>query len=64
MVELGKRKFQALDFGDEVVLVPIEDGVELRGILKLDKSAKEIMQEIREEEKAFEERKLLRLGLL
>jgi len=36
----------------------------LCGILKLDKSAKEIMQEIREKEKEFEERKLRRLGLL
>ncbi|AJC72646.1 hypothetical protein X802_01865 [Thermococcus guaymasensis DSM 11113] len=37
---MRKRKFQAFDFGDEVVLVPIEDGVELRGILKLDKFAR------------------------
>lgn len=61
---MKRRKFEILDFGDEVVLVPIEDGVELRGILKLDKSAKEIIREIREEERILEERKLRRLGLL
>ncbi|WP_457751505.1 hypothetical protein [Thermococcus sp.] len=61
---LGKQKFHALDFGDEIFLLPIDEKVELWGILKLDKSAKEIMKEIREEEKEFEERKLRRLGLL
>ena len=59
-----KRKFEVLNFGYEVVLVPIEEGTELRGILKLDKSAKEIMKETREEERILEERKLRRFGLL
>ena len=61
---MKKRKFEVLNFGYEVVLVPIEEGTELRGILKLDKSAKEIMKETREEERILEERKLRRFGLL
>ncbi|ASJ11988.1 hypothetical protein [Thermococcus thioreducens] len=61
---MKRRKFEILDFGDEVVLVPIDEDIELQGLLKLGKSAKEIMKEIREEEWILEERKLRRLGLL
>ncbi|NJE03478.1 hypothetical protein [Thermococcus sp. MV11] len=61
---MGKRKFQTIDFGNGIVLIPVDEDIEFRGLLKFDKSAREIMREIREEERALEERKLRRLGLL
>ncbi|GEM_PF-3687905 len=58
---MKRRKFEIPNLGDGAVLVPI---VELMGLLKLDKSVKEIMREIREEKKALEERRLNILGLI
>ncbi|MCO6040373.1 AbrB/MazE/SpoVT family DNA-binding domain-containing protein [Thermococcus alcaliphilus] len=48
---------EILDFGDEIVLIPIKKGVKLRGLVKFDKPAKEILREVRKEEEELEARK-------
>jgi AbrB family looped-hinge helix DNA binding protein len=48
---------EVLDFGNELVIVPIKKGVKLRGLVKFEKSVKEILKETREEEEELEARK-------
>ena len=60
---MKERKFEVLEFGTEIALLPIEENTELRGLLKFDKPLREIMRKIREEERELEKRKLRLLGL-
>ncbi|BAD85265.1 transcription regulator, SpoVT/AbrB family [Thermococcus kodakarensis KOD1] len=48
---------EVLDFGDEIVIVPVKKNVDLMGILKFDKPLKDVMREVREEERELEARK-------
>ncbi|ASJ15706.1 AbrB family transcriptional regulator [Thermococcus chitonophagus] len=51
--KLGIREgdeLEILDFGNEIVIVPIKRNINLKGILKLEKPVKEIMEEVRKEE--------------
>lgn len=50
-------ELEVLDFGNEIVIVPVKKGIELMGILKFDKPLKEIMKEVRAEEEELEARK-------
>ena len=60
---MKERKFEVLDFGTEIALLPIAENTELRGLLKFDKPVRGIMREIREEERGLEERKIRLLGV-
>ncbi|MDI3474897.1 MAG: hypothetical protein PWQ79_726 [Thermococcaceae archaeon] len=48
---------EVLDFGDEIVIVPIKKDMKLRGLVKFEKSVKEILKETRAEEEELEARK-------
>jgi AbrB family looped-hinge helix DNA binding protein len=50
-------ELEVLDFGNEIVIVPVKKDIELMGILKFDKPLKEIMREVRAEEEELEARK-------
>ncbi|EEB74151.1 AbrB/MazE/SpoVT family DNA-binding domain-containing protein [Thermococcus sp. AM4] len=50
-------ELEVLDFGNEIVIVPVKKDIELMGILKSDKPLKEIMREVRAEEEELEARK-------
>ena len=43
-------ELEILDFGNEIVIVPIKRDIDLKGILKLEKPVKEIMEDVRKEE--------------
>ncbi len=49
-------EIEVLDFGDEIVLVPIKKNLRLRGLLKFERSVREILHEIRKEEEELEVR--------
>ncbi|MBP1912207.1 AbrB/MazE/SpoVT family DNA-binding domain-containing protein [Thermococcus stetteri] len=48
---------EVLDFGNEIVIVPIKKDVRLRGLVKFGKSVREILKETRAEEEELEARK-------
>jgi AbrB family looped-hinge helix DNA binding protein len=48
---------EILDFGNEIVLVPLKRGIKLRGLVKFEKSVKEMLKEVRAEEEELEARK-------
>ncbi len=48
-------ELEVLDFGNEIVIVPVKKDVNLRGLVKFEKPVKEILREIRAEEKELEE---------
>jgi len=48
-------ELEVLDFGNEIVIVPIKKGLKLRGLVKFEKPTKEILREIRAEEEELEE---------
>ncbi len=48
-------ELEVLDFGNEIVIVPIKKGLKLRGLVKFEKPAKEILREIRAEEEKLED---------
>ena len=50
-------ELEVLDFGDEIVIVPVKKSINLMGILKFDKPLKEVMREVRAEEEELEVRK-------
>ncbi|WP_456397088.1 AbrB/MazE/SpoVT family DNA-binding domain-containing protein [Thermococcus sp.] len=50
-------ELEVLDFGDEIVIVPVKKSIDLMGILKFDKPLKEVMKEVRAEEEELEARK-------
>ena len=56
---MKERKFEVLDCGNKIV----DGNTGLRGLLKFDKPVREILLEIREEERKQEKRKLRLLGL-
>lgn len=47
---------EILEFGREIVLVPIKRNVKLRGLIKFNKPLKELLREIKEEEKTLEDK--------
>ncbi|EHR77872.1 AbrB family transcriptional regulator [Thermococcus litoralis DSM 5473] len=47
---------EILEFGREIVLVPIKRDVKLRGLIKFNKPLKELLREIKEEEKTLEDK--------
>ena len=50
-------ELEVLDFGDEIVIVPVKKDIDLMGILKFDKPLKDIIKEIRAEEEELEVKK-------
>ncbi|WP_457753425.1 AbrB/MazE/SpoVT family DNA-binding domain-containing protein [Thermococcus sp.] len=50
-------ELEVLDFGDEIVIVPVKRNIDLMGILKFDKPLNQIMKEIRAEEEKLEANK-------
>lgn len=48
---------EVLDFGEEIVIVPVKKDMKLRGLVKFEKSVKEILKETRAEEEELEARK-------
>jgi len=48
-------ELEVLDFGNEIVIVPIKKDIKLRGLVKFEKPAKEILQEIRAEDEELED---------
>jgi AbrB family looped-hinge helix DNA binding protein len=50
------REIEILDFGKEIVLVPIPE-VNAKGFIKFKRSISEIISEIKKEEKEFEEKR-------
>ncbi|WP_297548246.1 AbrB/MazE/SpoVT family DNA-binding domain-containing protein [Thermococcus sp.] len=49
-------ELEVLDFGDEIVIVPVKKDLKLRGLVKFEKPVREILQEIRKEEEELEAR--------
>ncbi|WP_297506116.1 AbrB/MazE/SpoVT family DNA-binding domain-containing protein [Thermococcus sp.] len=49
-------ELEILDFGDEIVIVPVKKGLKLRGLVKFEKPVREILREIRKEEEELEAR--------
>ncbi|WP_297457858.1 AbrB/MazE/SpoVT family DNA-binding domain-containing protein [Thermococcus sp.] len=49
-------ELEVLDFGDEIVIVPVKKDLKLRGLVKFEKPVREILQEIRKEEEELEVR--------
>ncbi len=49
-------ELEVLDFGDEIVIVPLKKGLKLRGLVKFEKPVKEILREVRAEEEELEEK--------
>lgn len=47
---------EIFEFGREIVLVPIKRDVKLRGLIKFNKPLKELLREIKEEEKTLEDK--------
>jgi AbrB family looped-hinge helix DNA binding protein len=49
-----------LDFGDQIVMIPIKNAIEdSKGWLRSNQSVSQMLKEIREKEKASEEKKIL-----
>ena len=49
-------ELEVIDFGDEIVIVPVKKGLKLRGLVKFEKPVREVLQEIRKEEEEMEAR--------
>ncbi|WP_456421887.1 AbrB/MazE/SpoVT family DNA-binding domain-containing protein [Thermococcus sp.] len=49
-------ELEVLDFGEEIVIVPLKKGLKLRGLVKFEKPVKEILREVRAEEEELEEK--------
>jgi len=49
-------ELEVLDFGDEIVIVPLKKDLKLRGLVKFEKPVKEILREVRAEEEELEEK--------
>jgi len=47
-------ELEVLDFGNEIVIVPVKKDLKLRGLVKFEKPVKEILREIRKEEEELE----------
>ena len=47
-------ELEVLDFGDEIVIVPVKKGLKLRGLVKFEKPVRDVLREIKKEEEGLE----------
>ena len=59
---MKERKFEVLDVGNEITVVSVDGNAGLRGLLKFDKSVREILREIRKDGMKLEEQRFHPLG--